>query len=237
LIQRRSTLGWALLAALWLALAPVGPAAAEEVTVQVLGVNGFTPPENRTAQRQAAVSEALRAAVYQVVAESLPALDAEAAGEAARAHFGRDFRDLVTRFRVVDDQGVQEKRLSTNRSATHEYVVRVEASVDARQVRERLEAAGLLSSGDGALRAVRLTLEELPSYAALERIRQALVDRLQAESVTPVELTAGRAVLAVRTRTDGRRLLERLAAVDLGPWRLEPRAAGLDAAVAAVRPR
>jgi len=143
----------------------------------------------------------------------------------------------VTRFRVLEDRGVGEKRLSTNRKATHEYVVRVEASVDARQVRQRLQRAGLLPAGDGALRRIELTLVDLPSYAALQAIRTALVDQLQAQAATPIEFTSGRAVLAVTTRGDGRSLLEHLVAVGLGPWRLEPREAGADRATAAVRAR
>lgn len=218
-----------------LLLAPL--ASAEERTVEVLGVNGFTPPKNLTVQRQQAVLEGIRAAVYSVVMESLPALDAEAGGSVARRLFAKNARDYVTRFQVVDDRGVQEKKFSSNRNATHEYVVRVEASVDARQVRQRLVGAGMLGAGEGSLHRVDLTLEELPSYAALERIREALVDQLQAESAVPVEFTAGRAVLSVRTRNDGRRLLERLAATDLVEWRLEPREAASDRAVAAVRAR
>jgi len=224
-------------AAVGLALLLAGGASAEERTVEVLGVFGFTPPENRTALRQQAVLEGLRAAVQRVVAESLPALDAEAGASAFRRLFYGDARDYVTRFRVIDDRGVQPKELSTNRKATLEYVVKVEASVDAHQVRDRLVAAGLLAGGDGALRRVELTLEGLPSYAALERIRLALVDQLQAESALPVEFTTRRAVLAVRTRSDGRGLLERLAATDLSEWRIEPREAGSDRAVAVVRAR
>jgi len=225
------------LAAVALALLVAGGASAEERTVEVLGVFGFTPPQNRTAARQQAVLEGIRAAVAQVVAESLPALDAEASSGVFRRHFYGDARDYVTRFRVIDDRGVQPKELSTNRNASEEYVVKVEASVDAHQVRDRLVKAGLLAGGDGALRRVELTLEELPSYAALERIRLALVDQLQAESAVPVEFTTRRAVLAVRTRSDGRGLLDRLAATDLSEWRIEPREAGSDRAVAAVRVR
>jgi len=220
-----------------LALLLAAGAGAEERTVSVLGVYGFTPPQNRTAQRQQAVLEGLRAAVARVVAESLPALDAEASADVFRRHFHGDARDYVTRFRVVGDRGVQPKQLSTHRSATHEYVVEVEASVDARQVRDRLVATGMLAGSNGMLRRVDLTLEEIPSYVALERIRLALVEQLQAESAVPVEFTRQRAVLAVRTRSDGRRLLERLAAADLSDWQIEPREAGADRAVAVVRPR
>jgi hypothetical protein len=223
------------LAALALALLVAGGAVAEERTVEALGIYGFTPPKNLTAQRQQAVLEGVRAAVARVVAESLPALDAEAATGVFRRLFLRDARDYVVRFRVVEDRGVQPRQFTTNRNATHEYQVRVEASVDARQVRQRLVTAGLLAGGEGALRRVDLTLEELPSYAALERIRLALVDQLQAESAVPVEFTRRRAVLAVRTRSDARGLLERLAAADLDGLRVEPREAGSDRAVAAVR--
>jgi len=215
----------------------VGGASAEERTIEALGVNGFTPPKSLAAERQAAVTEGIRAAVYRVVAEALPALDEEAAATVARRLFRARARDYVTRFRVLEDRGVEEKRLSSNRKASHEYVVRIEATVDARQVRQRLRTAGLLAAEDGALRRIELTLVELPSYAALEAIRTALVDQLQAQAATPVEFTPGRAVLAVTARGDGRSLLDRLVALQLGPWRLEPREAGSDRATAAVRAR
>ncbi|MBW2315379.1 MAG: hypothetical protein JRH10_14440 [Deltaproteobacteria bacterium] len=237
MIGSRRTAALALCLSLALGVALSAPASAEERTVVVLGVNGFTPPKSLSAQRQNATVEGIRAAVYRVVADSLPALDAEAAGAVARKHFRKDARDFVTRFRVVEDLGVQEKRYSSNRRATHEYVVRIEASVDARQVRQRLVGVGLLASGSGSMHRVELTLEELPSYAALEQIRLALIDQLRAEAATPIEFTSGRAVLAVRTRSDGRQLLERLAAADLAGFRVEPRAAGPDEAVGVVRAR
>jgi hypothetical protein len=218
------------------AVGAASPAGAEERTVRAFGVFGFTPPKNLTTQRQNAVTEGIRAAVYQVVAELLPALDEEAAGAVARRVVGSRARSYVTRFQVVEDRGVSEKTYSTNRSATHEYLVVVEASVDAGALRNRLVSAGMLASG-GSLRRVDLTLLDLPSYAAYEAVREALVDQLQAEAAVPVEFTQRRAVLAVTTRGDGRRLLERLGRLELAGFRVEPREAGDDRAVAAVRAR
>jgi len=236
MVPRRAAVVAALCAALAAPalLAPAG-AASEERTVEAIGVNGFTPPQSLSRQRQAAVSEGVRAAVYRVVADALPALDDEAAGGVARRVVGGDAREYVTRFRVVEDRGVQDRELTTRRDATHEYVVVVEAAIDVSLVRERLRAAGMLASGDGSLRRVELTLEELPSWMALEAVREALVDQIEAESAIPVEFTAHRAVLAVVTRRDGRSLLDRLVRADLGGFRLEPRGADAGRAVAVVR--
>ncbi len=132
-------------------------------------------------------------------------------------------RDYVTRFRVIEDQGTRPLQLSTLPRATHEYLVLVEASVDSRQVRDRLRRAGMLEpAGQNSLRRVHLTLEQLPSYAAYEAVREALVDQLQAESVQPVEFTASRVVLEVVTRESGQRLLERLAGAQIPLLRIEP---------------
>jgi hypothetical protein len=232
--RRLRPLGAAALALALGAAFATSTAGAEERSVRAYGVFGFTPPKNLTAQRQNAVSEGLRAAVYQVVGDLLPALDDEAAGAVARRVVGSKARTYVTRFQVVEDRGVSEKTYSTNRSATHEYLVVVEALVDAGALRERLVAAGMLASG-GSLRRVDLTLVDLPSYAAYEAVRDALLDQLQAEAAVPVEFTRRRAVLAVTTRGDGRHLLERLGRVALEGFRVEPREADAERAVAAVR--
>jgi hypothetical protein len=225
----------------WLGLglalvALVAPAAAEERTVEALGVAGIRPGDRVGAARQNAVGYGIAQAVYRVVAEELPALDAENAYSVGRRLFGSGAREYVTRFRVVEDRGTRPKQLSTLAGATHEYVVLVEAAVDASQVRDRLVRAGMLQpAGQGALRRVQLTLESLPSYAAYQAVREVLVDQLQAQSAVPVEFTAGRVVLEVITRDPGGRLLDRLVATRIGPYQVEPLAAGERTARAAVR--
>ena len=198
-------------------------AAAEERTVQAVGVAAIRSGLRLGAARERAVASGIAQAVYQVAAEELPALDAAAAGDAARRHIGGKARDYVTRFRMIDDRGTQPRQYSQEAGVTHEYVVVVEASVDARAVRERLVQAGLLAPmGEGSERRIHLVLEELPSYGAYQAIREALIDQLQVEKALPVEFTAGRAVLEVTTREDGRRLLARLAALPLPGVRVEP---------------
>ncbi|NNL66342.1 MAG: hypothetical protein HKP30_08875 [Myxococcales bacterium] len=212
------------------------PARAEERQVEVLGVAGIRPGGAASEARQRAIRDGISQAVYRVVAEELPALDAENAGSVGRRLFGKQARDYVTRFRVVEDRGTRPKQLTTLPRATHEYLVVVSATVDQRQVRERLRRAGMLApTGDGSLRRVRLTLEALPSYAAYEAVRQALVDQLQAESALPIEFSAGRVVLEVVTRESGQRLLDRLSRAQIASLRIEPLEAGDREARAAVR--
>jgi hypothetical protein len=213
-----------------------GAARAEERVVRAQGVAGIAKGERLGAARQRAVSSGIAQAVYQVVGETLPSLPPEEAADAGPRLFGGDARDYVTRFRVVEDRGAQPREYSPDPAVTHEYVVLVEASVDARAVRARLAEAGLLApAGDGTVRRVALTLDDLPSYAAYEAIREALVDRLQAESAVPLEFSRGRAVLDVATRDDARQLLARLSALSLPGLRIEPGAADERSAQARVR--
>lgn len=226
----------------WLALGLVlaGPVAAEERTVQSLGVSGIRPGDAVDGARQKAVSYGIAEAVYRVVADELPALDTEEAYDVGRRVFRGKSRDYVTRFRVLEDRGTRPKELSTLAGATHEYVVLVEAIVTVGPVRERLVRAGLLApAGEGGVRRVELTLESVPSYAAYEAIRDLLLDRLQAQSALPVEFTAGRVVIEVVTRDTGTRLLDRLARSGTAEFRVEPVDAGDREArgvVRAVRP-
>lgn len=221
------------------ALLVLGAAAgvrAEERTVEALGVAGIRPGDPVDAARQKAVSYGIAQAVYRVVADELPALDAEGAYSVGRRLFGGKSRDYVTRFRVIEDRGTRPEQLTTLAGATHEYVVLIEAVVDVSPVRERLVRAGLLApAGQGALRRVELTLESLPSYAAYEAIRDALVGQLKAASAVPVEFTPGRVVIEVVTREPGGRLLARLAAAPPPGLTLETLEAGDRHARAVVR--
>jgi hypothetical protein len=219
-----------------LLLLAAGGARAEERTVQAQGVAGIAKGERLGAARQRAVSSGIAQAVYEVVGEALPALPPDEAADTGPRLFGSDARDYVTRFRVVEDRGAQPREYSPDPDVTHEYVVVVEATVDARAVRARLAEAGLLApAGEGAARRVSLTLEDLPDYAAYEAIREALVDRLQAESAAPLEFSRRRAVLDVVTHEDARQLLARLSALSLPGIRIEPAAADERSALARVR--
>jgi len=221
-----------------LALLLVAPGArAEGLTVRSQGVAGIAKGERLAAARQRAVSAGIAQAVYQVVGEALPALEPGEAADVGPRLFGADASNYVIGFRVLEDLGAQPREYSPDPEITHEYVVLVEANVDARAVRARLVEAGLLApaGGSGPARRVHLILEDLPSYAAYEAVREALVERLQAESAVPLEFSAGRAVLDVVTREDARQLLARLAALALPGIRIEPGAADERSALARVR--
>ncbi len=211
-------------------------AGAELRTVDSLGVAGIRPGDAVDGARQNAVRYGVAEAVYRVVSEELPALDAEEARAVGRRLFSKKTRDYVTRFRVVEDRGTRTKQLTTLSGATHEYVVLVRAVVDVGPIRERLVRAGMLAPpGQGALRRVRLELETLPSYAAYEAIQETLVGQLKAQSALPIEFARGRVVLEVVTREHGERLLSRLAASPPPGLQLEPLEAGDRVARARVR--
>lgn len=220
---RGSVLGaWLALAAVCLAGAPAG---AEQRTVEAVGVAPLGGGQRLGEARQAAVASGITEAVYRVVADELPALDAAQARDVAERLVGARARDYVLRFQVVEDRGSRPAVLT--QEASHEYVALVEALVDVAQVRDRLVEAGLLApSGEGVARRVRVILEDLPSYGAYEAVREALLEQVRARSATPVEFTPRRAVLDVVTRQDGQALAQRLSALQLPGLRLVPREAG-----------
>ena len=96
--------------------------------------------------------------------------------------------------------------------AKTEYVVVVEATVDAGRVRERLARAGLLVAPAGEVRRyhVRLEAEGLEDYAAYRALRETLLEGVGVRSALPVELERGRAVLDVDGELAGDALLAAL---------------------------
>jgi hypothetical protein len=93
-----------------------------------------------------------------------------------------------------------------------EYVVVVEAHIDADRVEKRLADAGLLMarSAGAPHRNLRLVVEDLESFAAYAALRETLIERVGVRSAVPVEMERGRAVLVVNTSGGPWQLLEEL---------------------------
>lgn len=196
------------LAVLLCAAAPAGAADLRRVeSIGVVPIGGGAPEKAtpRAAAVRAAVARAVEA-VAQGLGPVVPPLagSREAAKkptaigpEFARA-LGEDPLDYATRYRILEDRGVRPAPRQEG-GADKEYVVVVEVQVDAARVAERLRAAGWLrGAGDGEARAtLRLVLEGVSDYRALESIRRLLLERLGAQRALPVEFSQGRAVLAV----------------------------------------
>lgn len=227
--------GVLLVVACGLSLGALG-AGAEERRIEATGVVAVGPDARRSDSRDAAVAAGIAEAVYRVAAEELSALDPSEARAVSRRIFAGQTRRHVKGFRVMEDRGRRAALLIQDPEVEREYVVLVEATVDAGAVRTRLVQAGLLApEGAGALRRIRLTLEDLPSYGAYEAVRTALVERLRAESALPVEFAHRRGVLEVTTRVRPEDLARRLARLRLEGLVLEPRASGGNALSMAVR--
>jgi len=127
------------------------------------------------------------------------------------ALLGGDAASYTVRYRVLEDRGVQRALLVRDPKVASEYELLVEVQVDASRVAEALERAGLLSAQrmGAARQLVRIELTPLPSYAALQAIRE----RLSVESgqpVTPERFTADAVVLQVDSAASPDVLLERL---------------------------
>jgi hypothetical protein len=107
--------------------------------------------------------------------------------------------EYTTRFRILEDRGVRTALFTRDPKVESEYVVVVEVLVDSRRVRERLRDAGWIETPAGNLSGsqVRLVLEGLRSFAAYDALRRTLLEELEVRSATPIELSAGRAVLEI----------------------------------------
>ena len=118
----------------------------------------------------------------------------------------------ISRFRTLEDRGERPVLFSDDPEAKTEYVVVVEASVDADRVRERLARGGLLVAPAGEVRRyrVRLEAEGLEDFAAYRALRETLIEGVGVRSALPVELERGRAVLDVDGELAGDALLAAL---------------------------
>ncbi len=194
-----------------------GPALAADPIrrVEAVGAVGLDPATGwTTPPRDAALRRALQQAVTQVAEAQLPDLDPESAARALGPALGDDPFVYATRFRILEDRGERQALLVQDPGVEREYVVVVEAYVDAARVRESLSRAGLLgaSSGDGLRSRFQLTVLGLDSYPAYAAVRKVLLGGAGAESVTPLEIARGRAVFDVVASREPGALLDALLA-------------------------
>lgn len=188
-----------LLAALWLLAAPAWGADATR-RVEAVGAVGMDPEKGwTTPPRDAALRRALSQAVTQVAESELPELDPSRAEETLAPALGDDPFVYASRFRILEDRGERPALLVQEPGVEREYVVVVEAYVDADRVRDSLTRAGLLNapSGDAKRSRFQMTVLGLESYAAYAAVRAALLNGAGAESATPAEMSRGRAVFDV----------------------------------------
>jgi len=205
------------LASLALASAPL---AAQEQKTQAVGVAPVTKED--PSPRDSALRAAVRVAVADAAVAMLPGNfvppvppsndKSEREPNAWLAErLGDDPYAYVTRFRIVEDRGRRPAVFSADHSVEFEYVVLAEVNLDLDAIRAKMERLGLVEhSARGPSREVTLVLEGLSSYPPLALVRKTLAHERGVHSVSPVEFTTGRAVLAVDTDEDAAALVERL---------------------------
>lgn len=221
----RPALGAATGLALGLAAAVAG---AETRTARGVGAAPSASSPAAPGVRDEAQRAALREAVVQVGLALLPPdADPATARTAVEAAIGANPVDFTNRYRVVEDRGVRPRSILADPAVASEYVVEVEAAVDAGRVRARLGQAGLVRAPEPAAEApqrgpVDLELEGIPSARIYADVRRALVERLGARSAVPRELSPGRAVLRVDGGPEPGALLGDLAQVLPAGVGLEP---------------
>jgi len=167
------------------------------------GARPASPP------RDAAVRKALSEAVRRVALELLADRDPAEIERALDSALGADPLAFISRFRTLEDRGERPLLFSDDPEAKTEYVVVVEATVDAARVRERLGRGGLLVAPAGEARRVRVRVEAegLADFAAYGALRDTLIEGVGVRSALPVELERGRAVLDVDGELTGEALL------------------------------
>ena len=196
-------------AALGLALAGGGRAADLRSTESVGAAPIHADARPASPPRDAAVRKALSEAVRRVALELLADRDPAEVEPKLDAALGADPLPYISRFRTLEDRGERPLLFSDDPEAKTEYVVVVEASVDAARVRERLGRAGLLVAPAGEARRVhvRLEAEGLADFAAYGALRDTLIEGVGVRSALPIELERGRAVLDVDGELTGEALL------------------------------
>jgi hypothetical protein len=188
-----------------LALAAAGPAAAELVQVDAVGVAPAGP-----GARQAALESGLREAVL-LVAEELAREGG--AGTADRAvlgaALGADLRSYAAQYQLAEDRGERPAQLVQQPGVDREYAVVVAAQVERERVREALRRAGLLGApAAGAVHSLWLTVEGIDAWPTWERLRRALAAR--GGAVRPIEFARGVVVAEMQTDESNEALVERL---------------------------
>ncbi len=227
--------GWLPLVLACLALAGPGRAADLRATEAVGAVPLRADTRPALAPRDAAVQKALAEAVRRVALELLSDQDPAEVEPRLDAVLGTDPRVYISRFRTLEDRGERPVLFSDDPLAHSEYVVVVEASVDAALVRERLARGGLIVAPAGEVRRVevRLEAEGLTDYTAYRALRDTLLDGVGVRSALPLEFEKGRAVFDVDGELTGDSLLAalqraappglRLTPLEISPERLRVR--------------
>ncbi len=200
-----------LVAAVLLVLLGSDPAAAELRRLEVVGVAPVEPGAGGAPQ-QAALDHALAEAVGRVVRDLAPSA---ASGEDARAWaaaLGGPPVDYAVSYRVIEDRGERPALLSPDPGVERELTLLVEVVVDAGRVAERLRAKGLAAplGPAGGAGSFRLAVHDVRSWAALDALRTALVDRDGAAGAVPEEVSSGRVVLRVQDAGGAGRAVARL---------------------------
>jgi len=204
----RASLAFALLA---LAAAP-GRAADLRVTEAVGAVPLHADARPASPPRDAAEHKAMTEAVRRVALELLSAQDPAEVEPRLAAALGAEPKVYISRFRTLEDRGERPALFSDDPEARTEYVVVVEAQVDADRVREALARSGLLVAPAGEARRfhVRLEAEGLEDFASYRALRETLIEGVGVRSALPVEMERGRAILDVDSELAGDALLEAL---------------------------
>jgi len=196
-----------------LALLLASTAPAEVRQLEAVGAVPLAPDARHTTPlRDIAVRMALNEAVRRVALDLIPGLDPAEAGAVLPGVLGDEPFDYTTRFRIIEDRGERPALFAEDPDVELEYVVVVEAHIDADRVKRRLEGAGLLAAGGDTAphRDLQLVIEDLESFGAYAALRKALIEGVGVRSALPVEMERGRVVLVVNTSHDPWQLLEEL---------------------------
>jgi len=190
-----------------------GLAAAELREIEAVGFVALDPAmASRRSPRDAAMRSGVAAAVRRVALQELPGFRPEDEAALDEA-LGGDPMQFASRFRIVEDRGVQPALLGNDPSIETEYVVVVSVYVDVDRVKQRLTDEGLLSAspvGISTQPRVYLVLEGLRSHDEYQAVRSLLIDELRVRSASPVMMERGRAVLEVEADRTPRELLSAL---------------------------
>lgn len=206
--MRRPRLGGLTLAlVLW-----AGSAAAQVVRVEAVGAVAVAPDAERRVMRQAALEAGLVEAVRRVALDEMGA-EATDDGAPLTGALGADPFEYTSRYRVVEDYGERPRLLAPGaEGAETEYIVLVEAFVDAGLIRGRLVEAGLVAPRQRVVssQSLQVVLEPAGSWQAMAWVREALVREAGAAWAVPVEIQRGRVVLEARTGLSGPQVRDRL---------------------------
>lgn len=196
-----------------LGLAWPDPAGAELREIEAVGFIPLDPAiPSRRSPRDAAMRRGVAAAVRRAAMEELPGFRPEDEAALDEA-LGGDPMQFASRFRIVEDRGVQPALLGNDPAIETEYVVVVSVYVDVDRVKQRLTDQGLLSAspvGTSTQPSVYLVLEGLRSHDEYQAVRSLLIDELRVRSASPVMMERGRAILEVEADRTPRELLSAL---------------------------